>query len=536
MAVTETEPAPAPPTLRERLAPRVPGSALWGWLGPLLVTVFAGFLRFDRLGVPHAVVFDETYYAKDAYALLRFGYEHSWVREPEHLADELFLEGKADQIWEGGGSFIAHPPFGKWMIAIGEYFFQVTPFGWRFMAAVAGTLSVLILCRVARRMTGSTLLGCAAGLLLALDGLHLVTSRTALLDVFLMFWILAGFACLVADRDRSRRVLAVKLDADPSRGFSLGPWLGHPWRVLAGLCFGLACGTKWSAAPFLAVFVLMVVLWDVGARRAARVQFPVGGALAKDGAATLLSLGVLPVVTYVATWSGWLFTSGGWGRGTPAKNVLLRPFEGLPDLVRYHREILEFHNGLTSKHPYQSWPWDWPVLRRPVAFFYSEPPTGCSADKCSREILGIGTPALWWAALAALVVIAFLWLVYRDWRAGAVLAAYVAGWAAWLPSAFGGRTMFMFYALPLTPFMVLGVVLVLGLIIGPERSHPRSRRAVGSAIAGAYVLLVLLNFWYLYPVLTAQTIPYDTWHSRMWLDSWILGDPNWSQEPSSSGS
>ena len=70
----------------------------------------------------------------------------------------------------------------------------MTPFGWRFAGALIGTLSVLIFARVARRMTRSTLLGCAAGLLLALDGMHLVTSRTAILDIFVMFWVLAGFA------------------------------------------------------------------------------------------------------------------------------------------------------------------------------------------------------------------------------------------------------------------------------------------------------------------------------------------------------
>lgn len=498
----------------------MPGSALWGWLGPLLVTLFAGFLRFDRLDRPHAIVFDETYYAKDAYALLKFGYEHSTRDDPKGIADKLFLDDKADQIWANGGSFIAHPPFGKWMIAVGEAMFGVNPFGWRFMAALAGTLSVLIMCRLARRMTGSTLLGCTAGFLLALDGLHLVTSRTAILDIFLMFWVLAGFACLVADRDHSRRVLSAKLDGDPNRAFGLGPYVFHGWRILAGLCFGLAAGVKWSAAFYLIAFIIMVFLWDMGSRRAAEVQFPYAGAITKDGVATVLSLGVLPVITYLATWSGWLFTTGGWGRGTPAKNVLLRPFEGMPDLWRYHEQILDFHTNLSTKHPYQSWPWDWPVLKRPVAFFYDDKGTGCGAAKCSREILGIGTPAIWWAAIAALLVLVFLWLVYRDWRAGAILLGFAAGWISWFPSAFGDRTMFMFYALPLVPFMVLAIVLVLGLIIGPA-SMPGPRRAVGAAIAGGYVLLVLLNFWYLYPVLAAQAIPYDAWHARMWLDSWI---------------
>jgi dolichyl-phosphate-mannose--protein O-mannosyl transferase len=32
---------------------------------------------------------------------------------------------------------------------------------------------------------------------------------------------------------------------------------------------------------------------------------------------------------------------------------------------------------------------------------------------------------------------------------------------------------------------------------------------------------VVLNFWWLYPVLAAVTIPYHDWHQRMWFSSWI---------------
>ncbi|HLU71209.1 MAG TPA: phospholipid carrier-dependent glycosyltransferase, partial [Nonomuraea sp.] len=55
---------------RHRLVPPMRESALWGWLGPIAVAIFGGVLRFTDLGRPHAVVFDETYYVKDAYALL----------------------------------------------------------------------------------------------------------------------------------------------------------------------------------------------------------------------------------------------------------------------------------------------------------------------------------------------------------------------------------------------------------------------------------------------------------------------------------
>ncbi|MFG2007363.1 dolichyl-phosphate-mannose--protein mannosyltransferase [Spirillospora sp. NPDC048911] len=525
-------------SLRAWLAPPIPGGALIGWLGPLLVTAFAGFLRFDRLAIPHAVVFDETYYAKDSLALLKFGWEHSTVKD----ADKLLLADRNANIWADGPSFVAHPPGGKWMIALGEWVFGATPFGWRFMPALAGTLSVLILCRVARRMTGSTLLGCAAGLLLALDGLMFVTSRAALLDVFVMFWILAAFACLVADRDVSRRRLADAVErahAAPAGAF--GPFIMHWWRIPAGLCLGMALATKWTGVYYIAAFGILVVVWDYGARRAAGVERPFAGALALEAGPAFLKLVVIALITYLVSWWGWIFRPGGWGRGEVAGFAPWRPIEAMPDLWKYHREMLNFHTGLDAKHPYQSWPWDWPILHRPVAFFYTEPKGQCGAAKCSREILGIGTPVLWWGALVALVICVGLWAVVRDWRAGAVLLGVLAGWVPWFLPAFSDRTMFLFYATPMIPFMVLAVVLVLGYLIGPARepepalpSAPAfgpalepnaalvgTRRIVGAAAAGAFVLLVLVNFAYFYPILAAKVITYDQWKDRIWFNSWI---------------
>ncbi|WP_329519527.1 dolichyl-phosphate-mannose--protein mannosyltransferase [Spirillospora sp. NBC_01491] len=587
MAMTDNAPATVPAERMERtplrvwLAPPIPGGAAWGWLGPLLVTVFAGFLRFYRLGDPKAVVFDETYYAKDALALLKFGWEHNTVKD----ADKLLIADPDARIWADGASFIAHPPMGKWMIAIGEWMFGATPFGWRFVPALVGTLSVLILARVARRMTGSTLLGCAAGLLLALDGLQFVTSRAALLDIFVMFWILAGFACLVNDRDRSRRQLADKIENGARRYGLYGPYVLHGWRIAAGVCLGLACATKWTGVFYIAAFGLMVVCWDFGARRAAGVRNPLAGALTLDAVPAFFQLVVVAAIAYLASWWGWIFRPGGWGRGEVSSNPLWRPFEAMPKLWHYHSEILNFHTGLDSKHPYQSWPWDWPILRRPVAFFYNEPKGACDAARCSREILGIGTPALWWGALIALVALVFIWAMVRDWRAGAILLGFLAGWLTWFPSAFADRTMFLFYATPMIPFMVLAIVLVFGYLIGPapnaagahaagvpaadhgavgygpvgygagdgalmglspEDDDPASealvgatawqppapgppppalpagmRRVVGAAAVGAFMLLVLANFAYFYPILSAQVLPYDSWHARIWLRTWV---------------
>lgn len=188
--------------LRERLVPRFPKPSVWDWLGPVLVAVLAGAIRFWHLGRPRAVVFDETYYAKDAWSLLRLGYEGNWP--DRKIADPQILDHPQVVSLSDTGAFVAHPPTGKWVIALGEWMFGLTPFGWRFMTAALGTLSVLMLCRIGRRLFRSTPLGCLAGALLAVDGLHVVMSRTALLDLVVMFFVLAAFGCLLVDRDHAR--------------------------------------------------------------------------------------------------------------------------------------------------------------------------------------------------------------------------------------------------------------------------------------------------------------------------------------------
>src|SRR5215469_12913755 len=172
-------------------------NAFWGWAGPVLVMLFGGFLRFYRLSKPDAIVFDETYYVPDSNSILRHGVELNHVSK----VNDFLLHGNPHifQLTNGHvtGEVVAHPPLGKIMMAIGQWTFGLTSFGWRVAAAVVGTVAILMLARIVRRMTRSTLLGCVAGLLLALDGLELVLSRTAILDIFLMFWVLAAFGLLV---------------------------------------------------------------------------------------------------------------------------------------------------------------------------------------------------------------------------------------------------------------------------------------------------------------------------------------------------
>jgi dolichyl-phosphate-mannose-protein mannosyltransferase len=514
--------------LRARLVTPMPNDGLWGWIGPLLVTAFAAFLRFNRLSVPKAIVFDETYYAKDAWSILRHGVEWNWNQFPN--ADTQIIAGHTSfQFTCSGtacGEFVVQPPVGKLLIAVGEWVYGLTSLGWRLAPAIVGTLAILVMCRVARRMTRSTLLGCVAGLLLSLDSLEFVLSRTGILDIFLMFFVLASFGCLVVDRDASRLRLAEAVILRP--GDRAGPRLGiRKWRIAAGIFIGLAGATKQDAIWYVPAFVGLCLAWDMGARRTAGLRDYARGALVRDGTWLPVTLGVIPLATYIATWSGWLITSTGYDRKVGQVNGINTPvISALYSLYRYHLAMLNFGVGLNARHPYMSQPWDWFAMSRPVALWWHSftDSTGLhlapknTTGPYVQEVLAIGNPAIWWLSIPAIAFCLFWWLTRRDWRAGAAILGVAAGWATWLP--FVSRTKFFYYALEFEPFVIISIVLCLGLIIGPATAGMR-RRAIGSTLAGIYVLAAVVLFWYFYPILAGKIIPYSDWLSHMWYSGWI---------------
>ncbi|MCG7209904.1 MULTISPECIES: dolichyl-phosphate-mannose--protein mannosyltransferase [Streptomyces] len=518
-----------PPVLAERIT-------RWSaWGGPLLVTLLAGLLRFWNLGSPKAVIFDETYYAKDAWALVHRGFEVNWDKN----ANDLILQSNGHLTIPADAAYVVHPPVGKYVIGLGELLFGFDPFGWRFMTALLGTLSVLLLCRIGRRMFRSTFLGCLAGALMAVDGLHFVMSRTSLLDGVLMFFVLAAFGCLVVDRDKARARLAAALpadadgrvrpDADVGDGFRFGL---RPWRWAAGLLLGLAIGTKWNGLYILAAFCVMALLWDVGARKVAGAARPYRAVLAHDTGITFLATVPVAIAVYLTSWIGWILSptdgSGGYFRNWAATDGKGGHWTFLPDWLRslwhYEHEVYLFHVGLSSPHTYMSNPWSWLVLGRPVSYYYESPSPGvdgCPSDageKCAREVLAIGTPLLWWAACFAIAYVLWRWAFRRDWRAGAIACGIAAGYLPWF--MYQERTIFLFYAVVFVPFLCLAVAMMIGAIIGPPGSTD-TRRLVGASGAGVLVLLIAWNFIYFWPLYTGTAIPIDSWRSRMWLDTWV---------------
>ncbi len=493
-----------PEEVRRRLAPRLPTADPRAWWWAALIALIAGILRLVDLDFPEDIIFDEVYYANEGRSMLLHGSE-----------------------WDLGKNipkYVVHPPLGKWLIAAGIHVFGFDAFGWRIAAAVAGVTSVVILVRVGRRLFASTLLGCTAGLLMSLDGLHFVSSRTALLDIFLLTFVLGSFACLLLDRDRRRArwLAALEEGLDPTRK---RPDFGKPWlRIAAGVLAGCALAVKWSALWYILLFLVLLVIWEQGAQRAAGVPRRVRWGFDRLSllGGTVSAFGFLALGVYLASWTGWFMDDGATYRHWLRDSGDTEPpvLGALRNLFEYHSQAYAFHTTLTSEHQYQSWPWQWLLLGRPVAYYWSDTGT-CGAPNCAAEILLLGTPLLWWTFIPALLAVLWYAMSRRDWRAWTILATAGAGILPWFLYELDGRTMFYFYAVPSAPFLVLAVTMTLGMIIGPPDAD-QFRRTTGTAVAAVYVAVVALCFAYFYPIYVGESLSYDAWHARMWLGRlWI---------------
>ena len=401
------------------------------------ILTFALSFRLWRLDTPKGYIFDEIYYAKNAYSLISSGVE-------------------LDQ--QGGSEFVVHPPFGKWLIGIGIRLFGNNEFGWRSSSALFGSASVLLIYLIAKRLFKSEFLALSAALLMAVDGLSLVMSRVALLDIFLMFFILLTFYFLLKE---------------------------NYW--LSGVAIGLGLSTKWSAAFLIPVLLLLTLkIKEINLsqilKRVSQFVF-------------------LPMAIYFTSWIGWFVSDKGWARNSGSNPI--------SSLWNYHLEILNFHTNLVEKHSYSANPWSWLVLGRPTSFYY-ESGDSCGAGECAQEILAMGTPLLWWSAIIAVAITIGFYINTSNRSAEIVLVGFAGTYLPWF--IFQDRTMFYFYSITTLPFLILALIYCFDLLL----KYGNYQRVIM-----LFVFVVAVNFIYFLPIYIGIEIPYSQWLSRMWLPSWI---------------
>lgn len=354
-----------------------------------------------------------------------------------------------------------HPLLGKSLIAMGMLIFGDNPVGWRAMSVLAGALTVVGVYSFTRHLTGVTRAGLFAALFAMLGQLVFIQARIGMLDVFLgalLVW--AGVAFLRAIQGDSQRSAELCL-------------------LASAIAFGGAVAVKWAAVPYVALAGI-AFLW---LRRGHPERF--GGIGWFTG---LAILGCVSIATYFLTF-------------TPAFFYTTDPLT-LARLVPFQLDMWKLQTQILTPHNYQSDWWSWPLMLRPIWYFY-EPDQGAQ-----RGVLLIGNPAIMWGGLVA--VAACWWAGLRD-KAGIPLAAAILWtfslgvWAV-IPKSLG---FYYYYYLP-------GIILSVVLAVAFQHYAAQVKRN-----DEWYLVLCVGLFAYFYPILSALALPGSRGFERwIWFPSW----------------
>lgn len=343
-----------------------------------------------------------------------------------------------------------HPPLAKELIALGIGAFGDTPIGWRAMPVLAGAATVAAGFAFLLLLLGSVRTALFGALFVAINQTVFVQARVAMLDGFLGAFVTGGLAAtLWAAR------------APPgARG----------WRIaLAGLLLGAGVAVKWAAAPYVAVACLALV---VAERRRPLV-----------GLGLAMPLGLIAIAAYFATFIPTFFYTFD----------AVRP----ATLIALQQRMFEAQTQILQAHPYQSDWWTWPLMLRPIWYFY-EPDMGVQ-----RGVLLIGNPAIMWGGLVA--VATCLWARGRHAVIGGLWLFSILIWAA-IPKSLG----FYYY------YHLSGIFAALACAAGLSLLPPRLRW-----IEWAFAAVALSLFLYFYPIISGAALSdaqdFNRW---MWLDSW----------------
>jgi dolichyl-phosphate-mannose--protein O-mannosyl transferase len=431
-----------------------------------LVTGAAALLRFFRLGTPFSLVFDERYYIEEACSYA------TWLALT--CAERIHT--------------IAHPPLAKWLIVSGMTVFGHNPIGWRVTAAAAGTVTVALVYLVGRRLLRSTWSATLAAGLLAIDLLHLIHSRLAMLDVFLTMFATAAVVCCVFDLSGATAAAGRSAALRENRS-----WM-RPWRILAGVALGAAVASK---APGVLTLVTVVVItlaaaWD-RSRKAGWSQTLVQ-VLREQGMSVAVWLVALPLAVYAlahvgtisGSWIAWPWDKGAW----------------LNEFWTNQRASVRVHAALDQSHIFRSEPWFWFSSRPPLIYYF-----GSVGDSAYQMIIGVGNPIAWWFAIPAL-----FYTAARATRVpqiaspeGIIVLGFVFAYAPWL--AVGGtRTTFLYYILPALPLMCLALALTASVL---------ARSRVGRVLAAIWMLALGGTTVFAYPLVSAGRVDLGSWRTVM---------------------
>lgn len=395
-----------------------------------------------------------------------FDEQELFVREPTYYDETMF-----DEVYHGRTAYEflhglsiyenTHPPLGKSIISIGIALFGMTPFGWRFMCALFGTLLIPLMYLFARKMFCRTDIACLTTVLLGTAFMNTTLSRIATIDILVAFFSICMFFCMYG-------YIQALSENKPMRQQRF-------WLLFGGISMGLAVAIKWTgvyAAAGIAVLFFCFLLEHIGGIKGIKEH---GSFLVKTGLWCVLCFIVIPFGIYTLSYLPFV-------KAYPDKGLF-------GHMIANAGLMLSYHSSCVFDHPYSSEWYQWLYGSKPLAdsrvYF---------ADGTVSVVMTFLNPLLAVGGLIALLHQFYLWKRKHCRRALFLIIAYASMLLPWL---FVHRTVFIYQ------YFISSLILV--LMIGNSVSVSRHGKRNILVLSGIGIALYVLY----YPVLTGQSIRVD---------------------------
>jgi dolichyl-phosphate-mannose-protein mannosyltransferase len=295
-----------------------------------------------------------------------------------------------------------HPPLAKLIIAVGIRIFGDNPWGWRAFSILFGTASIVLFYFLCRKLDLSRDTSSIATFLLAFENMTFLLASVAMLDAFFLTFMIAAFL-LYVNRRYINSGIAIGLSALAKlNGALAGPVVFIHWVFTK---------RKRSWLFFLTAFFAIIAFVEL--------MIPLDYAISEN-------------------------------------------FTSLADPLHRIQTMLSQTGSLTFAnvdHPSKSYPWEWLIYWRPMAFWIMPHYTAA----ISFTIFGLTVPSFGYCIYKAV----------KKSEAGLFGAAWFIGTFVMMEllSIITDRVSYIFYFYPVIGSVCIGIALFISDMLGYFRSH-----------------------------------------------------------------
>jgi len=424
--------------------------------------------------------------------------------------DEIYHPRTAFEHIQGMEPYeTTHPPLGKVIMALGMLIFGVNPFGWRIMGTLFGVAMVPVMYLFGKKIFHKRIYGFISAVLIAFECMHFAQTRIGTIDSYAgLFVILAYYFMYDSFVNKSYEVGFKK---------SLLPLL------LAGICWGLGCASKWTAVYAgggLAVLYFTSKIMEYRSYSKLLIRKKAGikarkekinswfvNHFVKTSLACVIFFVIIPVIIYTASYLP----------------IITLPGEGhdLGEVWRYQENMFDYHSNLNDSHPFESAAYSWPLNKKPLLEYRN---TSLPRGRTSLMYV-MGNPAIFWFGIICTFAAMLISIMRKDKRAVPILIAFAFQYLPWFRI---DRCIFIYHFFTSVPFLILCIVYVLNFmrenfpkIVARDfgsKSAGETTYAISTIFIFSYLAITIGFFIFLYPAISGFEVSSSYLEYVKWLN------------------